>query len=87
MTCVPTGERWVGSTNELGTVKNRIWFRSTSATPPWRELQAAWNKHGADAVTYEEIDRLDEDLEPFAKQTELKDRLAAWREKLGARLI
>jgi hypothetical protein len=87
VTCVPTGERWVGSAPDLSTIKNRIWFTLNLGNAPWIALQAAWKKHGAGAFTFAEVDRLDGDLEPFAREVALKERLAHWRQALAAAAI
>jgi hypothetical protein len=87
VTRVPTGECWIGSANDLSTVKNRIWFTLGLGRSPWPALQAAWSAHGAAALRFEEIDRLDEDMPPYARESALKERLAKWREELGATVI
>jgi hypothetical protein len=87
VTCGPTGERWIGSANDLSTVKNRIWFTLGLGRSPWPTLQAAWLAHGAEAFSFEIIDRLDEDMAPYAREVALKERLAKWRGELGATVI
>jgi hypothetical protein len=85
--CGPTGQRWVGAANELGAMKNRIWFTLNHGSASWVELQKAWKTHGAEAFTFEELERLDDDLEPYAKELALKARLEHWLQKLGATAI
>jgi hypothetical protein len=87
VTCVPTGQRWVGAANDLSTIKNRIWFTLGLPHSPWPELEKAWNAHGAGRFTFEEVERLAEDIEPYARDIALKERLPYWRQKLGAATI
>ena len=87
VTCIPTGAKWIGAANELHGVKNRIWFTLGLGGSPWPALQAAWAEHGAISFTYDEIELLPDDLTPFARETALKDRLAHWKQALGASTI
>jgi hypothetical protein len=84
VTCVPTGQRWLGAANDLSTAKNRIWFTLGLPRSPWPDLESAWSRHGAERFTFDEIERLPHDLAPGAKELALKARLAHWREKLNA---
>ena len=88
VTCVPSGERWVGAANDLSTIKNRIWFTLGLPRSPWPEMEKAWNAHGgANAFTFEELERLDEEMPAYAKELALKERVVQWRQKLGAATI
>src|ERR1043166_532856 len=84
VTCVPTGQRWVGAANDLSTIKNRIWFTLGHGNALWLSLQAAWKAHGADGFTFAEVERLADDLEAYAREVALNARLAHWRAELGA---
>ena len=87
VTCVATGERWIGAANDLSTIKNRIWFTLGNGNAQWASLQKAWIAHGRDRFTFSEIERLNEDLEPYAREMALKERLAHWQAELGADTI
>jgi hypothetical protein len=88
VTCVPTGQRWVGAANDLSTIKNRIWFTLGLPRSPWPDLEKAWNAHGgAAAFTFEEVERLADDIAPYARDIALKERAPYWRQKLGAATI
>ncbi len=88
VTCVPTGAKWVGAANDLSTVKNRIWFTLGLPRSPWPDLEKAWNANGgAAAFTYEAVEELDREMEPWAKELALKDRLAHWQVTLKAAKI
>jgi hypothetical protein len=87
VTCEPTGERWVGAANDLSTIKNRIWFSLGHGSAPWAALQKAWKTHGGERFTFAELDRLPDDLEPYARQVRLKECLAHWQAELGASTI
>lgn len=81
--CNSTGQRWLGSSPNVTTVQNRIWFGLRLGTNPHRQLQAAWNEHGAD-FTFEEIERLPEEEDPYFRDRKLSERLAYWSEVLNA---
>jgi hypothetical protein len=87
VTCLATGERWVGAANDLSNVKNRIWFSLGLGRSPWKGLQAAWQAHGPEQFTFAEMERLADDLAPYAKELALKDRLTHWQQELQAATI
>ena len=82
--CTATGETWVGRAPDLSTIQNRLMFALKLGTTPHRTLQAAAKAHGAEAFTYEEVERLDDDLTPAMRDLQLKQRLNYWVEELGA---
>lgn len=84
--CSASGECWVGTTPNLDTHQNRLWFSLRLGSERHAGLQAAWNQHGEGAFTCEVLEQLkDEDTEyPEAKLKALK---AKWSEKLGAGTI
>jgi hypothetical protein len=85
--CAASGLRWVGAANDLDKIQNRLWFGLRLGSSPHRSLQAAWNGHGGDGFTFEEVERLDDDLEPYFRDRLLKERLAHWRTLLRAEPI
>jgi hypothetical protein len=85
--CIPTGEIWLGSAPNLGTIQNRIWFALRQSASANRALQAAWNESGADAFSFEVVERLDEETSPCFQAAALKDRLQHWRAALEAELV
>lgn len=85
--CVPTGEIWVGTAPDLSTIQNRLWFQLTMKASPHRDLQDAWNRHGTDSVTFEVVERLDEETLVYVRNAELKTRVRHWGEKLNARIL
>jgi hypothetical protein len=87
VTCSATGETWVGSSRHLDTQQNGLWFQLRLGSARNPQLQAAWNQHGADAFSFEALERLPDDLSDMARKDELKRREAAWREQLDARAI
>lgn len=88
LTCRPTGERWVGRASDLASVENRLAFALKMASTPHRSLQSAAREHGADAFTFEAIERLDaKDESEALVWARLKKRLDHWRDRLGATAI
>jgi hypothetical protein len=83
--CLPTGQRWIGRTPDLCTIQNRLWFTLRQGNNPHRALHAAWNEHGADSFTFEDVERLKEDDDAISTETAryvrdqvLKERLSHW---------
>jgi hypothetical protein len=87
VTCLPTGQRWLGTADDLSTIRNRIWFTLGLSRSPWPDLEKAWKAYGADQFVFAEVERLSDDLAPHARQAALQERLAHWRRKLGASTI
>jgi hypothetical protein len=82
--CEASGACWVGSARDLDTVENRLWFDLRLGSSRHRGLQAAWCDHGADALRYEEVERITDELDPYFRDRLLKDRLAHWAAALNA---
>jgi hypothetical protein len=82
--CAATGEVWVGQAPDLDKIWNRLSFTLRSGGHPRRALQATWSAHGEAGFAFEVLERLGEELEGYALRSEIEDKVALWREKLGA---
>lgn len=83
--CSATGQAWVGVSRNLGQQQNRLFFGLRLGGHPNREVQAAWNTHGAEAFRLETLELIDpEGLSRLGLDDRLKDRDRHWREALGA---
>jgi hypothetical protein len=88
LTCRPTAQRWVGRATDVATVENRLAFALRMASTPHRSLQSAAREHGAEAFTFEVLERIEEpDASPALVAAILKRRLDHWRDALGATAI
>jgi hypothetical protein len=85
--CLPRAKVWVGSAPNLGTIQNRVWFALRQNASANRALQAAWNEAGADAFSFEIVERLEEEISAYFQAAALKDRLQHWRAALEADLV
>lgn len=86
--CAPSNEAWVGTAPDLGTIENRLRFALRMAATPHRSLQAAAKAHGADAFSYEVLERVEEkDASPELIRKLLKTRQDHWADALGATRI
>ena len=85
--CRTTNATWIGTSQDLEKAKNRHWFTLKMGTHHLPALQAAWNDAGEAAFEYEVLETLDDDLSPLARENALKEKRAAWKEKLGAELL
>ncbi len=81
---VVSGETWVGSTLNLDTIKNRIWFGLRMGNATNGDMQRAWTEHGGDSFAFEVLERLDPDEPTFVRDSQLKERAAHWRGMLKA---
>lgn len=82
--CAATGEVWVGSTPNLRTRQNSLWFSLRQGNYPNRSVQAAFSLHGETAFTYEITETLDNESDPNLRQSVLKARAQHWRMRLSA---
>jgi hypothetical protein len=82
--CRATGEAWVGQALDLDKIQNRVWFSLRMASHSNRDLQRAWSTHGETGLSFEILERLEEEELPYVRDTLLKERLAHWRETLNA---
>ncbi len=85
--CAASGQVWVGSAPNVGKIQNRVWFTLDHGSHPSRNLQEAWQAHGRDSFTFEELERLEDEELAYVRATQLKERAAYWRAKLDALTI
>src|ERR1051325_4028100 len=79
--CCATGQVWVDQTLTLDTIRNRLWFSLRQGRRPLPGLQQAWSAHGGDSFAFEELERLPEDVPPYARDSLLAQRRDYWRAK------
>lgn len=82
--CASAGAVWVGGAPDLDKIQNRLWFQMKMGGCPHRSLQAAWNVHGAESLSFEIVERLEDETLAFARAAALKARIAHWVAVLGA---
>jgi hypothetical protein len=74
---------WVGMSKNLDKQQNSIWFQLRMNGHMNKAMQAAWNKSGDEAFTFDVLEEIADD-NPQMIALLLKERDAHWREKLGA---
>jgi len=84
--CAPSGQVWVGQAPNIDAIQNRLWFSMRMGSPFHPDMQLAWNTHGAEAMSFEILELVDEDS-AFARKAVLKDKLSYWRDQLSAAAI
>ncbi|WP_420104480.1 GIY-YIG nuclease family protein [Bosea sp. (in: a-proteobacteria)] len=82
--CVPTGAIWVGQSPDLSKIQNRLWFTLRLGNNTHRSLQEAWRAEGADAFTFEILERLENEEIDYVRARLLQERLSHWADKLQA---
>lgn len=85
ITCSLSGEVWVGSSRNLPTQQNGIWFQLKLGSARSKTMQAAWKLHGGDTFAFSVVEEIEtEDVEIYVLQQRMKERLTHWRQALGA---
>lgn len=79
-----TDQTWVGTSSNVDSFKNRIWFTLKWGNQPNHDLQQAWNEGGSDSIEYEVIEVFKDDVTGYALERLMKERMQHWIEKLGA---
>jgi hypothetical protein len=84
--CSATDDIWVGGSPNLDAQQNRVLFGLKAGGHPNPAMQAVWREHGEGALTFEVLERIDdEDLTPSRMADRIKDRERHWLQALGAR--
>ena len=84
---VAGGPVWVELARNLDSAKNMEWFGLRMGAHRNKELQAEWNARGEESFEFEVLEVLDDDVLAIGHEDLLKERRAAWAERLGARKI
>lgn len=84
MRCTATGQAWIGNSKDLKSAKTGLLFGLRIGGHINRELQNAWNQHGADAFRFEILEEFDPDLPEMTLRDALRDRQKHWRGELSA---
>ncbi|OYX13269.1 MAG: hypothetical protein B7Z15_07855 [Rhizobiales bacterium 32-66-8] len=82
--CTSSGEVWIGGSPDLSKIQNRLWFTLRHGGNTHRSLQAAWDAYGADAFTFEIVERLVAEESGYIREKVMTARLAHWAGKLQA---
>lgn len=82
--CRATGEVWVGQAPDLDKIQNRIWFTLRMGSHRNAELQRAWTAHGAENLSLDTLERIEDEELAYVRDTLLKERVAHWRAQLKA---
>jgi len=85
MRCQPAGKVWVGRAPDVESIETRLRFGLRTGGHRQPDIQAAWNAHGGDSFSFEVVETVEEEL-AYVRDSLLKERLAHWREALGADL-
>ncbi len=83
--CTATGEVWVGGSRSIDAQWNSSGFSLRSGGHPNPALQAAWTAHGEGGVSFEILERIeDETLTPMGVADAVKAGVGRWLTELGA---
>ncbi len=81
--CPATGEIWVGRAPDLDSIWRRLSFELGTGNRRTPGLQAAWDTHGAEGLSFEVLERIEEEID-YVRDKLLKARLDHWTTTLGA---
>ena len=84
LSCLPSGQRWVGSALNLATIRNRLWFTLRLGQDQRATLQRAWTIHGEVAFQFEVLEQWDATEIGHARNRTLKAGRDRWADTLGA---
>ncbi|SKA12481.1 GIY-YIG nuclease family protein [Consotaella salsifontis] len=82
--CSADGQIWVGRAPDVSKIENRLWFTLERGASINRTLQASWQQHGRKAFAIEIVEHLEEESDPYLRESVAKERLAFWRASLSA---
>jgi hypothetical protein len=85
--CIATGAQWVGGSLNLNAAHTSLWFQLRMKSHTYRDLQAAWNEHGAEAFTFAVLEQLKDDEDGSLRTMLLRKRAKLWGEELGAKVM
>jgi hypothetical protein len=85
--CAATDAQWVGAATDLSTIWTRRTFALRQGIEPNRALQSAWNTHGAESFALKILEEIDLEQLTYGRERALKERIAHWRQVLGAAAI
>lgn len=85
--CRTSGEIWVGQALDLDKIQNRIWFTLRMGSHRNAELQRAWAAHGADNLSLDTLERIEDEELAYVRDALLKERVAHWRAQLNASAV
>ncbi len=78
-----TGEVWVGHSKNIDKQQNSLWTRLSGPLSANKDVQASWKAHGADAFSYEILERISE-TDPHVLERLRSERAEHWRKQLNA---
>ncbi len=87
VSCLPTGECWVGGSQDLDAARNATWFLLRSGRTRNAGLQAAWAAHGETNFRFDVLDPFAPDATLVDVAGELRRRTLAWAEARGAAVL
>ena len=82
-----TDAQWVGAAPDLSTIWTRRAFALRQGIETNQALQSAWNTHGPESFTFKILEEIDLEQLTYGRERTLKERIAHWREMLGAAAV
>jgi hypothetical protein len=83
--CAATEQVWVGSSPNLDSARNSLWFQLRIGQCRNADLQSAWKQHGEPAFTLEVVEQFDDEVSPLLINDMYVARKKQWSQTLTAR--
>ena len=85
--CSATGETWVGSSPNLSSARNSLWFQLGAGQYRNRSLQEAWQQHGEVAFALDVLELFEDEISPLLLNDLFAAKKAEWALTLHAQAL
>ena len=85
--CSATGEVWVGSSPNLASARNSLWFQLGTGQYRNQPLQQAWQQHGEGAFTLDVLELFQDEVSPLLLNDLFTAKKKEWAQSLQAQTL
>ena len=85
--CSATGETWVGSSPNLSSSRNSLWFQLGAGQYRNRLLQQAWQQHGEAAFALDVLELFEDEISPLLLNDLFAAKKKEWAQTLHAQAL
>ncbi|HEY4381328.1 MAG TPA: GIY-YIG nuclease family protein [Acidobacteriaceae bacterium] len=85
--CSTNGDAWVGSSPNLSSAQNSLWFQLRGGLSRHQALQNAWKQHGEESFTFEVLEQFDDDTSPLLLSELYTRKKKEWAESLPGQVL
>ena len=85
--CCASGDVWVGSSPNLDSARNSLWFQLRGGMSRHPSLQRAWGQFGEEAFVLEVLEQFEEETSTLLLADMYSARKKAWAGRLNGRML